>query len=107
MIIGGWIPAGRSVKALLLGVREGRSGLRYVGKVGTGFTEAQRKHLASLLVPLGKDGSPFSIGPTLPFAQDVRFVRPDLAGEVDYLEAITSGVLRHPVWRGLRDTHGD
>jgi len=94
------------VKALLLGVRDGAD-LRYVGKVGTGFTEAQRRSLAGLLDPLNTDRSPFTAGPVLPRGEPVRFVRPEVAGEVDYLEVTSAGVLRHPVWRGLRGPHGD
>jgi bifunctional non-homologous end joining protein LigD len=107
VVIGGWIPAGRSLKTLLLGVRDGRTGLRYVGKVGTGFTDTQRQHLAALLNPLAVDASPFTTGPDVPTSEPVQFVSPELAGEVDYLEATVTGVLRHPVWRGLRSDHGD
>ena len=106
VLIGGWVPDGTAVKALLLGVRDG-SGLRYVGKAGTGFTQAQRRSLAGLLEPLATDRSPFTAGPVLPRGEPVRFVRPEIAGEVDYLELTGTKVMRHPVWRGLRGPHSD
>lgn len=104
--IGGWIPVGTTVKALLVGVRDGAD-LRYVGRVGAGFSDAEGKALAGLLGSLGADRSPFTAGPALPRTEPVRFVRPDLTGEVDYLDVTDAGVLGHPVWRGLRGAHGD
>lgn len=106
VVVGGWVPAGTTVKALLLGVPDA-GGLRYVGKVGTGFSNAERKALAGLLDRLTADGSPFTAGPALPRTDPVRFVRPEVGAEVDYLEVTRSGVLRQPVWRGLRAAHAD
>ena len=109
VLIGGWVPDGAAVKALLLGVRDGQD-LRYVGRVGTGFTQAQRRSLGLLLESVGTDRSPFTAGPALPALpgnERLRFVRPEIAGEVDYLELTGSKVMRHPVWRGLRGPHGD
>ncbi|MEU1425127.1 hypothetical protein [Kitasatospora sp. NPDC005751] len=34
---------------------------------------------------------------------EVRFVRPELRAEVEFLELTPAGRLRHPVWRGLRE----
>jgi bifunctional non-homologous end joining protein LigD len=101
IVIGGWVPAGTSVKALLLGVRDGAD-LRYVGKVGSGLSDAERKALVGLFDHISADRSPFTAGPALPRAEPVRFVRPEVTGEVDYLETTNTGVLRQPVWRGLR-----
>jgi bifunctional non-homologous end joining protein LigD len=106
VIVGGWIPAGTTVRALLLGVRDGAD-LRYVGRVGAGFSDAERKALAGLLSHLGTDRSPFTAGPALPRSEPLRFVRPDVTAEVDYLDVTDSGVLHHPVWRGLRGAHAD
>ena len=105
-VIGGWVPGGGTVRALLLGVRDGAD-LRYVGRVSTGITDAEGSHLAGLLGPIAHHRSPFTAGPALPRSEPVRFVRPDLAGEVDYLETTDAGLLRHPVWKGLRAAHGD
>lgn len=103
ILVGGWIPnpAGTRAKALLIGVRDGAD-LRYVGKVGTGFSEAERKTLAVLLGPSGVERTPFTAGPAVSTSQPVRFVRPEVTGAVSYLETTAAGVLRHPVWAGLR-----
>ncbi len=104
-VIGGWRKGegGRSsgIGALLLGIPEG-DGLRFIGRVGTGFTEKDLLALKSILAPLHTGTSPFS--PALPRAEtkDVTYVRPELVGEVRYGEMTSDGRLRHPSWRGLR-----
>lgn len=105
VVIGGWVPAGTTVKALLLGVRDGDR-LRYVGNVGTGFSQAERKALYGLLEQTSADTSPFT-GPGPDRGEPVRWCRPQLAGEVEYLEYTSAGNLRHPVWKGLRGPLGE
>ena len=74
--------------------------LTYVGKVGTGFTESDRRELLARLTP--RSTSPF--GGELPSAvtRGAHWVRPDVVGEVSFTEWTPDGVLRHPVWRGQR-----
>ncbi len=104
-VIGGWRKGegGRSsgIGALLLGIPE-REGLRFIGRVGTGFTEKDLASLKAVLAPLHTDESPFM--PALPRqeARHVTYVRPELVGEVRYGELTAEGRLRHPSWRGLR-----
>ena len=104
-VIGGWRKGegGRSsgIGALLLGIPDD-SGLRFIGRVGTGFTEKDLASLKKVLAPLHTDVSPFH--PALPRleARDVTYVRPELVGEVRYGELTSDGRLRHPSWRGLR-----
>ncbi len=107
VVIGGWTPGkGRRtgmIGALLLGLpeAEGGAGLRYVGKVGTGFTDAMLRDLASHLEPLACAASPFVQVPS-PDARDARWVQPLIVGEVAFTEWTSDGRLRHPAWRGLR-----
>ena len=104
-VIGGWRKGegGRSsgIGALLLGIPED-SGLRFIGRVGTGFTEKDLAALKKTLAPLHTDESPFHPALPRPEARDVTFVRPELVGEVRYGEMTSDGRLRHPSWRGLR-----
>lgn len=105
-LIGGWRrgQGGRStgIGSLLLGV-PGEGGLRFVGRVGTGFTEQDLTMLASMLAPLEQAASPFA--EELPAAdrKGVVWVRPELACEVRFMEWTGAGRLRHPSWRGLRE----
>ena len=104
-VIGGWRKGegGRSsgIGALLLGIPDD-GGLRFIGRVGTGFTDKDLASLKAVLAPLHTDQSPFS--PPLPRQEtkDVTYVRPELVGEVRYGEMTSDGRLRHPSWRGLR-----
>jgi bifunctional non-homologous end joining protein LigD len=104
-VVGAWTD-GRGERqgglgALLLGIPDD-GGLRYVGKVGTGFSADARDALLHDLRLLATPESPFvSVLPARE-AATVHFVRPALVGEVKFGEWTTAGRLRHPIWRGLR-----
>jgi bifunctional non-homologous end joining protein LigD len=105
VVIGGWTE-GRgeregSLGALLLGI-PGDGGLRYVGKVGTGFSERTRRDLMADLQPLTDARSPFDSPLPARETSDAHFVRPSMVGEVAFGEWTPAGRLRHPTWRGLR-----
>jgi bifunctional non-homologous end joining protein LigD len=105
VVIGGWVPGeGRRrdrIGALLVGVWEGDE-LRHIGRVGTGFTESELDRLRERLVPLQRDGSPFSPGgPKIP--RGAVFVEPELVAEVEFREWTEGGQLRAPSYKGLRD----
>ncbi len=85
--------------ALLLGVLGG-DGLEYVGRVGTGFTRADREELVRLLRPLVRKTSPFAA--SVPTDPGVVWTRPSLVAEVQFSDWTGDGHLRHPSWRGLR-----
>jgi bifunctional non-homologous end joining protein LigD len=105
VVIGGWT-GGRgeregSLGALLLGIPS-EDGLRYAGKVGTGFSERARRDLLADLDPLAVESSPFDSPLPARETSNAHFVRPSLVGEVAYGEWTPAGRLRHPTWRGLR-----
>jgi bifunctional non-homologous end joining protein LigD len=104
VVIGGWT-AGRgeragSLGALLLGIPD-EDGLRYVGKVGTGFSASARRAILDDLAARRTRESPFS-SPLPGEGAQAHFVRPELVGEVEFGEWTTARRLRHPTWRGLR-----
>jgi bifunctional non-homologous end joining protein LigD len=106
VVIGGWTAGeGRranTIGALLLGAYDATGSLRYLGHVGTGFTEAA---LSALLVELRarqRDRSPFDEEVPREEARKARWVRPELVGEVVYRVLTKDGRLRHAAWRGLR-----
>ena len=88
------------VGALLLGYYDADHELRYAGKVGTGFTDAELDHLAGLLAPLAQDESPFA-GSGVPRA--ARFVAPRVVAEVRFSEWTREGRIRQPAYLGRRD----
>ncbi len=75
--------------------------LRYVGRVGTGFTERILRDLLARLEPLRVPSAPLDGVPSLD-ASDALWVRPELVGEVEFANWTPDGVLRHARWRGLR-----
>ena len=103
VVVGGWLPGegGRSGRlgALLAGYHEDGE-LRYAGRVGTGFDQAELARLGRLLEPLARATSPFA-GRQPP--REARFVEPVLVASVDYGEWTQARTLRHPVYKGLRD----
>jgi bifunctional non-homologous end joining protein LigD len=76
--------------------------LRHIGRVGTGFTEAELDRVAKLLVPQVRDDSPFAPGgPKIP--RNAVFVEPRFVAEVEFREWTEGGQLRAPSYKGLRD----
>ena len=106
VVIGGWTAGeGRraaSIGALLLGAYDERGELRYLGHVGTGFTEAALRHLLGELTAREQPVSPFDEEVPRLEARKARWVRPELVGEVVYRVLTAEGRLRHAAWRGLR-----
>jgi bifunctional non-homologous end joining protein LigD len=85
--------------SLVLGLYEGGK-LVHVGQVGTGFNEKSLKDIYSRIQPLIVKKSPFAGG--VKALRDVTFVRPELVAEIKYLEVTPDGLLRAPVFMGLR-----
>lgn len=104
VVVGGWRPGkgGRrsSVGSLLVGIPEGNK-LRYVGRVGSGFSLRELEELRRKMDDLARKTSPFNDVPRED-ASDARWVSPRLVGEVTFGDWTGSGKLRHPVWRGWR-----
>ncbi|GAY14505.1 multifunctional non-homologous end joining protein LigD [Mycobacterium sp. shizuoka-1] len=105
VVIGGWRTGngGRAggIGALLLGIPDD-GGLRFVGRVGTGFSDKELARLKKTFAPLHTEESPFAAPLPKLDAKGVTYLRPELVGEVRYGEWTSDGRLRHPSWRGLR-----
>jgi bifunctional non-homologous end joining protein LigD len=104
VVIGGWLPGegGRSGRlgALVIGIPDDDGALRYSGRVGTGFTQAELLRLGGMLDELATDESPF-VGRQPP--RETRFVEPRLVARVEFTERTQGGTLRQPSYKGLRD----
>jgi bifunctional non-homologous end joining protein LigD len=104
LVVGGWMPGkgkrSESIGALLLGVYEHGS-LRFAGRVGSGFSDAELERLSGLLAPLRRTSSPFKAGAKPP--RGAIFCEPRLVAEVEFTEWTSDGSLRHPVYKGLRE----
>jgi bifunctional non-homologous end joining protein LigD len=90
-----------SFGALLVGaIVDGE--LRWVGQVGSGFTERMLADLMGKLEPLVRPDPPID-DPKLAAVKEATFVEPELVCEVRYLEMTKSTKkMRAPSFRGLR-----
>jgi bifunctional non-homologous end joining protein LigD len=102
LVVGGWLPGeGRlasTVGSLLVGYYDGDE-LVYAGRVGSGLDDRARDALARVLAR--RATPPFA--PPVPRLPDAVWVEPDVVAEVRFSEWTTDGVLRQPVFLGLRD----
>jgi len=89
--------------ALLLGCYDAEGGLRYRGRVGTGFSEAELDRLRAKLDRLERKTPPFADPPHVTASDTVHWVTPTLVAQVSYVELTADGHLRHPAYLGLRE----
>ncbi|MCD7445574.1 non-homologous end-joining DNA ligase [Streptomyces lincolnensis] len=102
-VVGGFTePAGSRVGlgALLPGYYGPGGGLRYAGKVGTGFDRPTLLELRERLDGLRVSASPFD-GPVR--EAGARWAEPELVAQIAFTEWTRDGMLRHPRFLGLRD----
>jgi bifunctional non-homologous end joining protein LigD len=101
IIAGYTAPAGarEHFGALLLAAHEGDQ-LKYVGKVGTGFSQETLAKLFRKFQPLVRQKTPV-VDP--PRERDVTWLAPRLVAQVAYEEWTDDRKLRQPVFLGLRD----
>ncbi|MFC9926271.1 ATP-dependent DNA ligase [Streptomyces sp. NPDC127190] len=103
VIVGGWLPGKGRLTGLpgaaLVGQRDAGGRLRYVGRVGTGWSEAERTELARRLRDTASERCPFDPVPRIAGA---HWVLPRLVGEVSYSTRTRAGMLRQPSWLRLR-----
>lgn len=115
-VIGGFTPPKNSrphFGALLVGYYEGGK-LLYAGKVGSGFDHARLGalhreflHRATPTCPFANLSAPRTAGRgagmTASAMREVTWVKPDLVAQVRFTEWTDDGLLRHPVFLGLRN----
>jgi bifunctional non-homologous end joining protein LigD len=105
-VIIGWTPGqggrGSSFGALLLGAYADGE-LRWIGQVGTGFTDRTIADLMRRLGELETDRPPVEDA-ELQKVKGAHWVRPELVASIEYLQVTDGGrKLRAPSFKGLRD----
>ena len=101
-VIGGWTePKGSrsDFGALLLGKYDGGK-LVFAGQVGTGFNHKLLNEIGKQLQERERKTSPFGAVPRMKPAP--HFVTPDLVAQIAFAEWTDDGLLRQPVFLGLR-----
>jgi len=102
LVIGGWTePRGSRTAfgALLLGVYDGKK-LLYAGHVGTGFDQEKLRAISKQLKALEVEKPPFTEAPKT--NTKAHWIKPSLVAEIEFAEWTRDGVLRQPVFVGLR-----
>lgn len=104
-VVGGWRPGkgGRSgsLGSLLLGL-PAETGLTYIGRVGTGFSDKQARALLEELQPLTRKTSPFVEQLPADARRDAIWVLPKLVVEVRHQGFTEDGHMRQSSWRDIR-----
>jgi len=102
LVVGGYTaPRGSRAHlgALLLGAYRGKD-LHFVGKVGTGFSEATLAALSRKLRPFVR-ATPAFVDP--PRESNATWLAPNLVAQIAFQEWTADSKLRQPVYLGLRD----
>jgi len=102
-VIGGWTDPRESRShfgSILVGYRKNGE-LVFGGSVGTGFTQDELDRLAALFRKRAAVRSPFAN--RVVSNEKPHWLRPDLICEVKFIEWTDEGLLRQPVYLGLRD----
>lgn len=88
-----------TLSALVMGVYNQKK-LVFVGKVGSGLTEAEKSTLSKKLLKLKRKTSPFLVSPNL---KNVVWVTPKLLAEVEFTELTKDRIIRQGRYIGLRE----
>lgn len=100
----------KQFSALLLGLYEDGE-FKFIGPVGTGFTNKLQAEILEKLKPLETEKCPFKTVPEYnkpsrfrpnPPKAEVTWVKPELVCEISYRELTPDGAIRHPSFKGLR-----
>jgi bifunctional non-homologous end joining protein LigD len=96
--------------ALAIGVYE-KGVLRYIGKVGTGWSEKKQKEMMAQFEPLITDVCPFDVEPDVDEPSQFRprrlgakptWLKPTLVCEVNIAEITSDGKVRQASFKGMR-----
>ena len=104
VIVGFTDPEGRrdGFGALLAGYHDPSGGLRYAGRVGTGFSADGLAELRKRLDPLVVKDPPVVLPKDAP-RKGVHWVRPALVAEIEFAGWTADNILRHASFQGLRE----
>ena len=101
-VVGGWLAGQGAIEndigSLVVGVWDGDAFVA-AGLPGSGLTDGERRRLAARLVE--RPDPPFTIVP--PLDRRPTWVEPEVVVEVEFGDWPADGMLRHPVYLGIRE----
>jgi len=103
-VVVGWASSTRDrpFSSLLLGVEE-EGGLRYAGKVGSGYSEEELASLSARLRKLARKTAPVEGEVPADARRGAHWVRPELVAQVQFAEFTRDGLVRQGRFLGLRE----
>ncbi len=89
--------------SIILGLHD-QGMLKYIGNCGTGFNEASLKDLMGKFRQLETKDCPFTRKPKLSWSKGKpKWLEPELVANIKFMEWSKDGIMRAPVFMGLRD----